>query len=65
MNDLERHLDRYAGPGLDGHLFIGPCGGEHHQSNFRDDWIEARTTAGVSEDAHFHDLRHTGNTLAS
>lgn len=32
----------------------------HH----RDDRTAARTTAGVSDDVHFHDLRHTGNTLA-
>ncbi|WP_371636212.1 tyrosine-type recombinase/integrase [Streptomyces zaomyceticus] len=25
----------------------------------------ARIKAGVSDDVHFHDLRHTGNTLAS
>ncbi|MFD4317742.1 tyrosine-type recombinase/integrase [Streptomyces sp. NPDC058548] len=31
----------------------------------RDDWTAARATAGVSGDVHFHDLRHTGNTLAS
>ncbi|MFB7397494.1 tyrosine-type recombinase/integrase [Streptomyces sp. NPDC056191] len=35
------------------------------RSNFRDDWTAARATAGVSGDVHFHDLRHTGNTLAS
>ncbi|MFD9595561.1 tyrosine-type recombinase/integrase [Kitasatospora sp. NPDC059973] len=44
---------------------MGPRGGKLRRSNFRDDWIRARTAAGVSEDAHFHDLRHTGNTLAS
>ncbi|MFE3467478.1 tyrosine-type recombinase/integrase [Streptomyces sp. NPDC059185] len=31
----------------------------------RDDWTAARATAGVSGGVHFHDLRHTGNTLAS
>ncbi|KJS58479.1 tyrosine-type recombinase/integrase [Streptomyces rubellomurinus] len=65
VDDLAHHLDRYAGPGPDGHLFIGPRGGKLRRSNFRDDWIRARTAAGVSADAHFHDLRHTGNTLAS
>ncbi|MDY0814042.1 hypothetical protein [Kitasatospora purpeofusca] len=27
--------------------------------------MRARTAAGISEDAHFDDLRHPGNTLAS
>ncbi|MFJ6580694.1 tyrosine-type recombinase/integrase [Streptomyces sp. NPDC091368] len=35
------------------------------RSNFRDDWTAARTKARVSGDVHFHDLRHTGDTLAS
>ncbi|MFJ4872597.1 tyrosine-type recombinase/integrase [Streptomyces sp. NPDC088757] len=35
------------------------------RSNFRDDWTAARTKAGAYVDMHFHDLRHTGNTLAS
>ncbi|MEU7008393.1 tyrosine-type recombinase/integrase [Streptomyces sp. NPDC046332] len=47
------------------HLFRGPRGGLLRRTNFRDDWTAARTKAGVSGDVHFHDLRHTGNTLAS
>ncbi|MFD8642272.1 tyrosine-type recombinase/integrase [Streptomyces zaomyceticus] len=39
--------------------------GSPRRSNFRDDWTATRATAGVSGDVHFHDLRHTGNTLAS
>jgi integrase len=35
------------------------------RSNFRDDWVKARKAAGVTAELHFHDLRHTGNTLAS
>ncbi|GAA1263576.1 site-specific integrase [Kitasatospora nipponensis] len=65
VGDLRHHLERFAGPGPDGHVFIGPRGGQLRRSNFRDDWIAARTKAGVSPNAHFHDLRHTGNTLAS
>ncbi|MFC9746837.1 tyrosine-type recombinase/integrase [Streptomyces niveus] len=33
--------------------------------HFRDDWVKARKAAGVTAELHFHDLRHTGNTLAS
>ncbi|MFE4413595.1 tyrosine-type recombinase/integrase [Streptomyces sp. NPDC056821] len=35
------------------------------RSNFRDDWGKARKAAGVTAELHFHDLRHTGNALAS
>ncbi|MEV5773011.1 site-specific integrase [Streptomyces antimycoticus] len=65
LPDVEQHLDAYAGPGRDGHLFLGPQGGQLRRSNFRDDWIKARTKAGVTADVHFHDLRHTGNNLAA
>ncbi|MGK4583507.1 tyrosine-type recombinase/integrase [Kitasatospora sp. HPMI-4] len=62
---LMEHLELYAGEGPEGHFFIGPRGGRLRRSNFRDDWIAARTKAGVSKEAHFHDLRHTGNDLAA
>ncbi|WP_405561533.1 tyrosine-type recombinase/integrase [Streptomyces sp. NBC_01180] len=65
MPDVERHLAHFAGPGQDGHVFLGPQGGQLRRSNFRDDWIKARTEAGVTAPVHFHDLRHTGNTLAA
>ncbi|MFD7440936.1 tyrosine-type recombinase/integrase [Streptomyces sp. NPDC059909] len=59
------HLERYAGAGRDGHVFLGPQGGRLRRSNFRDDWTKARTEAGITADAHFRDLRHTGNTLVA
>lgn len=65
LQDVKVHLDAYAGPGRDGHVFRGPQGGQLRRSNFRDDWIKAKKKAGVTVDAHFHDLRHTGNTLAA
>lgn len=60
-----RPLDGFAGAGKDAHVFLGSQGGRLRRSNFRDDWIEARTKAGIVADVHFHDLRHTGNTLAA
>ncbi|MFG2603932.1 tyrosine-type recombinase/integrase [Streptomyces sp. NPDC048514] len=54
-----------AAPGRDGHVFVGPQGGQLRRSNFRDDWGKAREDAGITAELHFHDLRHTGNTLAS
>lgn len=65
LADVTEHLERYAGAGRDGHVFLGPQGGRLRRSNFRDDWIKARTKAGLSGGVHFHDLRHTGNTLAA
>ncbi|WP_428953059.1 tyrosine-type recombinase/integrase [Streptomyces sp. cg35] len=65
LPDVRLHLDAYAGPGRDGHVFLGPQGGQLRRSNFRGDWIDARKKAGLTVDAHFHDLRHTGNTLAA
>ncbi|MEV5162734.1 tyrosine-type recombinase/integrase [Streptomyces sp. NPDC053728] len=65
LPDVIEHLERYAGPGRDGHIFLGPQGGQLRRSNFRDDWIKARKAAGISTDVHFHDLRHTGNNLVA
>ncbi|WP_351233603.1 tyrosine-type recombinase/integrase [Streptomyces sp. NPDC002133] len=65
LADVTEHLERYAGAGRDGHVFLGPQGGRLRRSNFRDDWTNARTKAGIAADVHFHDLRHTGNTLVA
>lgn len=65
LPDVIEHLERYAGAGRDGHIFLGPQGGRLRRSNFRDDWIKARKAAGISGDVHFHDLRHRGNNLVA
>ncbi|MFF4821236.1 tyrosine-type recombinase/integrase [Kitasatospora sp. NPDC001309] len=65
VDALQHHLEHYAGQGANGHMFIGPRGGRLRRSNFRDDWTAAKAKAKISADVHFHDLRHTGNTLAS
>jgi integrase len=65
LPDVKAHLYGFSGAGRDGHVFLGPQGGQLRRSNFRDDWIKARTKAGITADVHFHDLRHTGNTLAA
>ena len=54
----------HGGGCRDGHVFVGPQGGQLRRSNFRDDWVKPRKAAGVTAEPHFHDLRHTGNTLA-
>jgi integrase len=62
--DLRRHLERYAEPGHRGLVFIGPKGGRIRRSNFNVIWSAACAAAGVPG-THFHDLRHTGGTLAA
>jgi len=44
--------------------FTGPKGAQLRRSNFTRQWNTALKTAGLIG-IHFHDLRHTGNTLAS
>ncbi|XMA37437.1 tyrosine-type recombinase/integrase [Streptomyces albogriseolus] len=58
-------VEHVAAPGRDGYVFVGPQVGQLRRSNFRDDWVKARKAAGITAGPHFHDLRHTGNTLAS
>ena len=43
---------------------IGPKGGRLRRSTFRRTWTKARAAVGLP-DLHFHDLRHTGNTMAA
>ncbi|MEV7381728.1 tyrosine-type recombinase/integrase [Streptomyces lydicus] len=50
--------------GRTGLLFVGPKGGRLRRNNFHDTWTAALKAAGV-KGVHFHDLRHTGNSLAA
>jgi integrase len=62
--ELRWHLERFAQPGDDGLVFIGPKGGRLRWSAFRRTWTRAREAIG-QPDLQFHDLRHTGNTMAA
>ena len=65
MPDLALHVMTHAAPGDDGLVFTSPAGDPLRHSNFRRRvWVPALKTAGLRP-IHFHDLRHTGNTLAA
>jgi len=62
--ELRVQLEWFAEPGDDGLVFIGPKGGRLRRSTFRRIWTKARNAVCLP-DLHFHDLRHTGNTMAA
>jgi integrase len=64
LPDLAEHLDTYSGPGADGRIFTMGGGGAMRRQNFGPLWIKTIRAAGLPP-VHFHDLRHTGNTLAA
>ncbi|GAA3795181.1 site-specific integrase [Sphaerisporangium flaviroseum] len=63
---LEHHLANYTGPEDDSLIFTGARGGVFRRSNFRRaaGWASATRKLGLTG-LHFHDLRHTGNTIAA
>ncbi|MGV9302754.1 tyrosine-type recombinase/integrase [Nonomuraea sp. NPDC003727] len=63
---LVDHLAAHVGPEEDAFVFLGAKGGFLRGGNFRRaaKWEEALKEMGLTG-LHFHDLRHTGNTLAA
>jgi len=62
--ELEQHLDGLHDAGPDAFVFVGAQGGLLRRSNFRSRWVTAVTAVGLPG-FRFHDLRHTGNSLAA
>jgi integrase len=64
--EIREHLDAYVKAEPDAFVFLGTKGGFLRGSNFRRaaNWSRALADLGLSG-LHFHDLRHTGNTLAA
>lgn len=65
--ELEKHLGEWSEDGPAGRVFVGPKGATPLRSNFSRSWVAALRKAGIPAELglHFHDLRHTGNVLAS
>jgi integrase len=62
---LRWHLSCFASDGDEGLVFTGPTGAPLRRGNFRQRvWVPALRSAGLPA-VHFHDLRHTGNTLTA
>jgi integrase len=64
--DLRGHLRDFVGDQPDVLIFTGANGGVLRRSNFQRaaKWTDSVVMVGLAG-FHFHDLRHTGNTLAS
>jgi integrase len=62
--DIEAHLSTFSAPGPEGLVFCGTLGQPLHRKTFYRNWNKATAAAGMAG-FHFHDLRHTGNTLAA
>lgn len=59
------HLDQFVGSDPDAFVFLGERGAVMRRSNFNKlGWSEALEKINAPG-LHFHDLRHTGNTLAA
>lgn len=63
---LDAHMRERVGKAQESLIFTGDQGGPLHRGNFnkRVKWAEKVKKIGA-EGLHFHDLRHTGNTLAA
>jgi integrase len=63
LPDVIAHLEGFTAPAPRPLVFTGPKGAQLRRSNFTRAWSRATAAAGLSG-FRFHDLRHTGNTLA-
>ncbi len=64
LPELEAHLTRFSAPNADGLVFPGTRRQPLRRGTLQAAWDRARRTVGL-DGFHFHDLRHTGNTLAA
>jgi integrase len=63
--EVAAHLKAFVAQADDALIFTSPAGAPMRHSNFyRRAWLPAVRSVGVNG-VHFHDLRHTGNTLTA
>ena len=64
LDDVERHLDTWTAADPDALLFTDGTGEPLSRRLWNLRWADAKRAAELPH-LHFHDLRHTGNTLAA
>jgi len=64
VDELRAHLEQYAQDGEGGFVFVGAKGAMLRRGGFRRIWSRALAEVGL-KGIRFHDLRHTGSTLAA
>lgn len=64
VGELESHLASFVGSDPDNLVFVGAKGAPLRRGLWNGKWRSATRKVGVPE-LHFHDLRHTGNTLVA
>jgi integrase len=67
VDEMQTHLREYVEPQAESLVFTGPRGGTPKRGSWRSTvrWTAKVREAGLPAGFHFHDLRHTGNHLAS
>ena len=63
LDGIREHMTKFVGPAGTALVFTGFKGARLRRSNFQTYWTAAVEGAGLAKGVHFHDLRHTGNTL--
>lgn len=64
VEELERHLEQFVGPGPSARVFVGEKGGPLSLATLYPAYERARVAAGVPN-LTIHDLRHAAGTLAA
>lgn len=67
VTELRRHLKEFPPVDRNSLVFVGPKGAPLRRNNFHRTvrWAEVTKAVGLPDGFHFHDLRHTGNTLTA
>jgi integrase len=67
VDELRQHLAEYGGHNPASQVFTGPNGATPKRGYWPKSvrWAERVQAVGLPDGFHFHDLRHTGNHLAS